>query len=153
MHRSGVGGLRVRIQLVRSRGAIYAEKISGPGDVSRLLSHLRREDREQLVCIYLNATNVVLGVEMVSMGTVTASLVHPRECMKSAILLNATGIIIVHNHPSGDATPSDEDIATTRRMAEVCKLMGIPLLDHIIIGKDGFASLKEKGVLTQSQTA
>jgi DNA repair protein RadC len=117
-------------------------------DVSELLDNLRLEDREHFVCVFVNANNGVLGVETVSVGTVTASLVHPREVFKSAILLNACGVILVHNHPSGEVAPSSEDIAATHRMADAGKLMGIPVLDHVIIAGKNYASLRERGLIS-----
>ena len=84
---------------------------------------------------------------VISIGSLTASVVHPREVFKAAIQHTAASMILVHNHPSGDPTPSKEDIATTRRIVEAGKLMDIPVLDHIILGNNKYISLKEKGVI------
>lgn len=140
-------GLQVRIQLVRQGSSSYSTKIAGPGDAAQLLAYLKREDREHFVCICVDANNNVLGVETVSIGTLSASLVHPRECLKAAILLNAAGVLIGHNHPSNSLEPSQEDIQTTRRLVKAGELMGIPVLDHIIVGDGGYTSMREKGLL------
>ena len=84
---------------------------------------------------------------VISVGSLTASVVHPREVFKAAIQQTAASIILVHNHPSGDPTPSKEDIEVTARMVQVGRVMDIPVLDHIILGNDNYISLKEKGVI------
>ena len=97
--------------------------------------------------LLLNTKNHVLAMPVISVGTLSASIVHPREVFQAAISHAAASMILVHNHPSGDPTPSPEDIAVTRRMAEAGKVMDIPVLDHIILGDDKFISLKEKGMI------
>ena len=84
---------------------------------------------------------------VISVGSLTASVVHPREVFKASIQQTAASIILVHNHPSGDPTPSREDIEVTARMVQVGRVMDIPVLDHIILGNDNYISLKEKGVI------
>jgi DNA repair protein RadC len=120
-----------------------------PAKVFRFMSRvLLRRDRETFVRLDLDARNRVLGWEIVSVGTLTQSLVHPREVFKAAILSNAVGIIVMHNHPSGDPAPSPEDMRTTERLVEAGKLLGVPLIDHLIVTDDGgFFSFKEKGLL------
>jgi len=106
-------------------------------------------DREHFVIILLNQKNRVIGVSTVSIGSLTASIVHPREVFKGAILSNAASIICGHNHPSGDCQPSREDRALTARLVEADKLLGISLIDHVIIG-DGtsaFFSCANEGLL------
>jgi DNA repair protein RadC len=92
----------------------------------------------------LDTKNRLLSWETVSLGTLSTSVVHPREVFKGAILANAASIILCHNHPSGDPKPSAEDIAITKRLAEAGKILGIDVLDHIIFGEEGFVSLKER---------
>jgi DNA repair protein RadC len=90
----------------------------------------------------------VLAIETVSVGSLNASIVHPREVLKPAILASAAGIIVAHNHPSGDPTPSADDVEITKRLARAADIMGIPLLDHVIVGSGGrFESLKARGIL------
>ena len=123
------------------------EGITCPADVTSLLSCISNSDREQFVCIHLNARNQACALEIVSTGSLNASLVHPREVFKAAILNNAASVILAHNHPSSDLTPSREDIELTRRMLEAGELLGIEVLDHVIVTPEGtFLSMKESNV-------
>ena len=108
---------------------------------------LRYENREHMCVMLLNVKNHILSWETISIGSLDASVVHPREVFKPAIIKGAASIILVHNHPSGDPTPSKEDLEVTARMVQVGKIMNISVLDHIIVGGDKFVSLKEKGVI------
>lgn len=120
--------------------------VRGPADAASLImSDLQHLDREQFRVILLDTKNHVLGVELVSIGTLNASLVHPREIFKAPIRRSAHAIILVHNHPSGDPTPSAEDWAVTRRLAEAGRLLGIEILDHIIVGDQQYVSLRDQG--------
>jgi DNA repair protein RadC len=104
------------------------------------------DDRETFVALYLNTKNRVIKKEIVSFGSLNANVVHPREVYKEAILNSAASVIVSHNHPSGDPTPSREDLEITEKLYEAGKIIGISLLDHVIIGEDGyFYSLKERG--------
>lgn len=111
------------------------------------MPRFRYEDREHFAVILLNVKNHILSMPVISVGSLTASVVHPREVFKAAIQQTAASIILVHNHPSGDPTPSREDIEVTARMVQVGRVMDIPVLDHIILGNDNYISLKEKGVI------
>ena len=95
----------------------------------------------------MNIKNHILSMQTISVGSLTASVVHPREVFKAAVQQSAASMILIHNHPSGDPTPSREDIATTNRMVSAGKVMDIPVLDHIIIGNNRFISMKEKGLI------
>jgi DNA repair protein RadC len=122
--------------------------IRSPQDVAELfMEELRYLPKEHFVCLYLNSKNHVISRETLSVGTLNASLVHPREVFRPAIQKNSASIICAHNHPSGDPTPSPEDIQMTQRLYEAGKLIGIELLDHIIIGDNRYISLKEHGYL------
>lgn len=112
--------------------------------VSSRLSHL---DREAFMVFYLSAKNQVVHFETISVGSLTSSLVHPRELFKGAIQRSAAAVILVHNHPSGDPTPSEDDLALTRRLVQAGELLGIQVLDHIIVGYGKYTSLKERGHL------
>ncbi len=117
-------------------------------DVANLLSdEMRLYENECFKILLLNTKNQLIKVETISVGILNASLVHPREVFKAAIKANSASIIIVHNHPTGDPTPSEEDNETTKRIKEAGKLVGIELLDHIIIGEDGYFSYKDKDLL------
>lgn len=102
---------------------------------------------EKFMVIILNAKNQVLDVESVSVGTLNATLVHPREIFKSAIRRSAHAIILIHNHPSGDPSPSREDREITQRLTQAGKLLGIEVLDHLIIGDGRYTSFREKGLV------
>lgn len=122
--------------------------VHGPEDAAHYaMPRLRFERKEHFAALLLNTKNHVLAMPVISVGSLTASIVHPREVFQAAIAHAAASMILVHNHPSGDPTPSSEDIAVTRRMVEAGKVMDIPVLDHIILGDDKFISLKEKGMI------
>jgi len=114
---------------------VVSEPIENPGDVTAYLDRLdiKMADREMFVVIHLDVRNRVVAHEITSIGSQTASMVHPREVFKSAILKGACGIILAHNHPSGDPSPSKDDIDITNRLEEAGRLMGIEVLDHIIV--------------------
>lgn len=120
--------------------------IRSPADVSQLLmSEMRFESKEHFRALLLDAKNQVIRIAAISVGSLTESIVHPRELFREAIRHSSAALIVSHNHPSGDPTPSPEDIATTRRLVEVGRLVGIELLDHVILGDGRFVSLKERG--------
>lgn len=116
-----------------------------PRDVWEELRDIRGHHKEHFVCFFLNTRNQEIQRELVSMGTLNRNLVHPREVFRPAVLENAAAVIVAHNHPSGALMASDEDRALTRRLLQAGKLLGIELLDHIIVTKDGFHSMKERG--------
>lgn len=134
--------------MVRDLPAADAPVCDTPARIVPLLKKYARKDREHFVAVYLTARSQVIAVEVVSVGTLSASLVHPREVFKGAILHNAAAVIVAHNHPSGDTTPSAEDKDATRRLSQAGTLLGIPLLDHLVIGARGYSSFKEMGLLS-----
>ncbi|WP_409341661.1 RadC family protein [Paenibacillus sp. MBLB4367] len=120
--------------------------IRSPQDVAALvMEDLRYLQKEHFVCLFLNTKNHVVGRETLSIGSLNASIVHPREVFRAAIQRSSASLICVHNHPSGDPTPSPEDIAITRQLMEAGTIIGIEVLDHVIVGDNRFVSLKEKG--------
>lgn len=137
------------VRLVREATLIADRNvIRTPEDVHRVMEPYFAElPCEHFVAILLNTKNHVLAVTTVSVGSLNASIVHPREVFQRAILANSASIILVHNHPSGDPTPSPEDISLTKALVEAGKLLDIGVLDHIIVGDNCFASLKERGCL------
>lgn len=123
-------------------------RIARPQDAADLLmEELRHLREEHFVCLFLNTKNQVIGRQTLSIGSLNASVVHPREVFRAAIRRSSASILCAHNHPSGDPTPSPEDIALTRRLAEAGELIGIELLDHLVIGDNRYISLKESGCL------
>jgi len=122
--------------------------IRSPEDCANYcMNDMRFLTQEHFVCLYLNTKNQVLHKQTIFIGSLNASIVHPREVFKEAFRRSAASIICLHNHPSGDPTPSREDIDVTKRLMDCGKLMGIEVLDHLIIGEKKYVSLKEKGYL------
>jgi DNA repair protein RadC len=122
--------------------------INRPQDAAfMVMEEMRHLDREHFCALLLNTKNKVLAKKTISIGTLNASVVHPRELFKTAIKKSASSIILIHNHPSGDPTPSREDREVTQRLKDAGAIVGIEVLDHIIIGDNNFVSFKEKGML------
>lgn len=121
--------------------------LDGPQLVWDYLYDIRGAEKENFVALYLDARDRLIYKEVVSVGTATASLVHPREVFAPAVERRAVGIIVAHNHPSGDMEPSSEDRQATRRLAQAGRLLGIPLIDHVIVSKTGYFSFRGKGLL------
>ncbi|MHB1654141.1 MAG: RadC family protein [Desulfitobacteriaceae bacterium] len=143
----------VSIQLVKEKSLTYGSKqINCPGDAAIIAEgFLAGVDREHFVVICLDTKNNVNALNTVSVGTLNSSLVHPREVFKAAILANSNGIILTHNHPSGDPTPSREDVEITKRLVEAGTIMGIEVMDHVVLGDSGrYVSLKERGLMEKS---
>lgn len=123
-------------------------RINSPSDAADMVMETMRSLKQEVLKIILvNTKNKVILTKDVSMGSINSSIVHPREVFMEAVRRSAASIIICHNHPSGDPTPSSEDINITHRLKECGKLLGIDLLDHLIIGNGTYISLKEKGIL------
>ena len=108
---------------------------------------LRNSDREKFICIHLNIKNQIISYEVVSMGSLTSSIVHPREVFKAAILANAASVLFMHNHPSGSTEPSIDDIQVTERLCKAGNILGINILDHLIITNNDYLSFKQKGLI------
>ncbi len=141
---------RYTISLVREGSACVENKIARDSVTARniLAPLFEGMDREQCLVMVLDAKHHAIGINVVSVGSLTASIVHPREVFKPAILLNAAAIIVGHNHPSGDTTPSPEDHALTKRLQEAGKCLGIPLLDHLVLGEQRtYWSFADQGLL------
>lgn len=141
--------LNLKVVKETSRRYDVRKKIQSPNDIFNIAQNVIRGNEyaeENLWLITLDTKNNITGIFTVSTGSLNASIVHPREVFKRAVLQNAASIIICHNHPSGDVTPSQEDINTTKRIYEAGKILGIELLDHVIIGDNKYTSLKERGV-------
>ena len=131
---------------IASRAAAKQTAIGGPKDAAAYaMPVFRFEMKEHFAVMLLDVRNHVIAMPVISVGSLTASVVHPREVFRAAIRQSAAFLILIHNHPSGDPTPSAEDAALTRRLVKVGKLMEIPVLDHIILGDGCFRSLKETG--------
>ena len=126
-----------RVQLVRESGA-KRPNLDGPIDAAKILRrYLEHEDREHFVTLMLDVKNRVIGIHTVSIGTLNSAIISPREVFKAAILSNAASIILGHNHPSGDVTPSPEDIQVSDTLKRAGAILDIAVLDHIIVGEGG----------------
>lgn len=118
-----------------------------PKDVWDELKDIRDHKKEHFVVFFLDVRNQEIKREIISVGTLNANLVHPREVFESAIQHFAAQVIVAHNHPSGDSEPSAEDVDITKRLTEAGKILGIEVIDHVVVARDGFASFKEKGFI------
>ena len=156
MNLSGIGkekGLRLAaaFELARRLARIMPEDkpvIRSPENaVALVMEEMRHLDREHFWALLLNAKNQVLAREVISIGTLNFSAIHPRELFKAAIRRSAAGVIMVHNHPSGDPTPSRQDIEATTRLVDAGNIVGIDVLDHLVIGDNKFTSFKAKGLI------
>jgi DNA repair protein RadC len=131
-----------RLVLIREGGPICPDPIRDTAGIFRLLgAEARTWDRERFITVILDGKNRVIAIDEVAVGTATAALVHPHEVLKTVLLANGVSIVLVHNHPSGDPTPSEEDLALTRRLKAAAELMGIRFLDHVVLGDGRFRSL------------
>jgi DNA repair protein radc len=140
-------GIELGRRIVRSgQGEIVT--VRKPQDAANyVMEELRYLKKEHFVCLFLNTKNHIIARETLSVGTLNASLVHPREVFRAAVKAGSASIICVHNHPSGDPMPSPEDVQLTKRLVEAGELMGIEVLDHLVIGDGRFISLKEQGYM------
>ncbi len=139
---------RVKVSLVREPGAAPRHALDSPGKVYDIVKDLAERDRETFEVLHLDTRNHLIARETISVGTLTASLVHPREVFAAAVTRGTAGIILVHNHPSGNPSPSREDREVTRRLVDAGKLLGIPVLDHLIVGEERWFSFASEGGLT-----
>lgn len=140
---------RIRLRQVREGRIQFAvEKIEGPKDVyDAVIPYYRGADREILSVICLDAHNQPTCFNVASIGSLNTTRTRPAEILKVAIVTNASGLVIIHNHPSGSLEPSPEDLEFTRAMQQACELVGIDLYDHLVVTDEGFTSLRERGLL------
>lgn len=142
-----IGELSKRMAAAAARPQL---SFNNPVTIARYyMEHLRHEEQEVLLVMMLDGRNHLLGEQMISRGTVGATLVTPREVFIEAFKFHAVGLILVHNHPSGDPTPSECDMDITERISRAGELLGVKLLDHIVIGDQKYVSFREQGMLSQ----
>lgn len=137
------------LEIVREkRYTVETKKITCPEDIFEVLKvvGLHKLPREKFYMVALDNKNEILGIREVSSGTISSTLVHPREVFQVALMLGSARMIVAHNHPSGDVTPSSEDIETTNRLIQAGEILGVSVVDHIIVG-DGFLSFKAEGLI------
>jgi DNA repair protein RadC len=135
------------VRRCRDRMPADAVRITSPREAYAQVRELGRVRREHLVGLYLDAQNCLLHRETLSIGTLNTTRTHPREVLQPAIVHHALGFILVHNHPSGNLTPSQDDVGFTRAMRKAAEIMGIDLYAHLVVARSGFVSLREKGLL------
>ena len=142
-----IAGLELGKRLNTTR-SFQAISLSTPRSVFHYLSTLfQGEKQEHFVCLYLDAQNRPFRQSLISLGTLTQTLVHPREVFRGAIRSGANAILVAHNHPSGDPEPSWEDISITKRLDKVGEIVGIPLIDHMVVGEKAYVSMKERKII------
>ena len=140
--------VRIKQEVKRGKGKYDSFVIRSPFDAQQLVTELiGDEDREVFLVIVLSTKNMVNAIHRCHVGSINASIVHPREVFKSCILNNGASVIVAHNHPSNDPTPSSQDIEVTKRLREAGSILGIELLDHLVVGGSKMISLKEKGYI------
>ena len=148
--------LRIRVirpvfsrEVIREDMPVYIEtkRYTSPQQVFEMFRDLSLETKEHFLCLHLDGKNRIMCLDRVSVGSLNQCLVNVREVLKSALLSSAAAILLIHNHPTGDPAPSNEDIVITKRLKEAGELIGIPVLDHIIVGEGQFLSFAERGLL------
>ncbi|KAF6558298.1 DNA repair protein RadC [Paenibacillus sp. EKM202P] len=139
----------LHLHTIRDKSLLFADRVvHRPEDTVCLFREFIGDcDREAFCVLTLNTKNQPMALQLVSLGTLSSSLLHPRETFKLAVLSNAASIIACHNHPSGKPDPSTEDLDMTKRLQQSGAILGIELLDHIILGDDSFVSLKQRGLM------
>ncbi len=142
-----VAQVMVMLEFGRRKFIGEVEVIITPEKVFELCSDIRMSRKEHFVAFYLNSRNALISREIISLGTLDASLVHPREVFEPVLRHGAAAILLAHNHPSGDLNPSLEDEEVTRRLADISKIFGVEFIDHVIVTKSRFLSLKQSGVI------
>lgn len=137
------------VQLVRESSIKVERKtILKPQDAFEISSeYYGNRDREMFSVMMLNTKNKIIGINTVSVGSLSASIVHPREVFKPCLLSNTATVILLHNHPSGDPDPSQQDLEVTRRLVDAGNILGITIKDHVILGEDTHFSFREKGLM------
>jgi len=154
----GVGKVKaVQLKCIAELAARMAKAAAGerlcfdaPSTIADyFMEELRHEEQEQLIALFLNTKNRLLKEKLMFKGTVNVSPISPREIFMEALEVHAVNLVLVHNHPSGDPTPSREDIRMTKRIHQAGELLGIQLLDHLIIGDCCYISMQEKGILSE----
>jgi DNA repair protein RadC len=135
----------IRLALIREPG-VKALALRGAEDLDQFIEPLKHYSEEHFVSFHLNAKLEVIGYQIVSRGTLSASLVHPREVFKAALLANSYALIVAHNHPAGSLNPSKEDIETTKTLIKAGELLGVQVIDHVIVSHNGSQSIRESHV-------
>lgn len=139
--------IEVRYKFVHSECHTTGKKLDAPHKVYSAFNFLRYEPKEKFVVANINNQNEIMNFEVVASGTVNQVSLRPSEVLRTAVIINAPAIILIHNHPSGVPTPSDSDIRFTQRIVDAAKILDIKVLDHVIIGESDYISLNKKGLM------
>lgn len=142
-----IAAMELGYRLALSNRPIYGEVHSSYQVGSYFMAELKDEEQEHLIVVCLNVKNKIIAKQTIALGTLDYATMHPRDVFRVAVKHNAARIIMVHNHPSGDPEPSNNDIQTTKRLVKCGELIGIPVLDHIIVGEECYVSLRERGII------
>ena len=134
---------QIKLAILREPSQEPLPAVHTPEDLTQYLEPMKHLSEEHFVALHLNARNQLTGYHVVSHGTLSASLVHPREVFKAALLSNAYCIVVAHNHPGGSPDPSPEDLQTTRQLVDAGKLLGVEILDHLIVSYRQVSSIRE----------
>lgn len=145
--------LSAALELGKRLYASIGQKIQSPLDILPLIKHYSLQNQEHFLCILLNGAQEVLSIKTVSVGTINYALIHPREVFADALKERAAGVIVSHNHPSGNVEPSKNDVDVTRRLLKVSQIIGINLLDHIIISQTDYFSFVEHKLVFREITS
>ncbi len=139
----------IRLQMVKETIEYYGtKKVRSPADVEEVVrTFIGHADRELFLALNLSTANNITSIHVISIGSLNQSIVHPRECFKTAMLSNADSVIFAHNHPSGEVIPSSEDKQITTKLKECGQLLNIRVLDHVIVGDTGYFSFQENALL------
>ncbi len=132
----------MRLALIKEPGA-NPLPVNCPDDLQKFVEPLRHYSEEYFIAFHLSATNTICNYQVISHGSLSASLVHPREVFKGALIANSHALIVAHNHPGGSLTPSREDLETTETLIKAGDLLGVKLIDHIIVSSNGLQSIRE----------
>ena len=138
---------------VREEVAAYLQadrRYTAPDQVAAIFSCLHYEAKEHFFTVHLDGKNRIPCLDLVSVGSLNQSIVHPRDVFKTSLSTSAAALLLVHNQPTGDPSPSSEDIAITRRLKETGEIIGIKVLDHVIVGSEGYLSFVERGLLEEA---
>ncbi len=135
------------LEFGRRRSGHFKAKIRTPKDLIPFVQNYAMQQKEHFLCVTLNGGHEIIQIHVASVGTINRTLVHPREIFSEAIKENASAVILCHNHPSGNCSPSDDDISSTQNLLEASRILGITVLDHLIIGFEDYFSFMEHGLL------
>jgi DNA repair protein RadC len=135
--------INVKYQFRETDCVLAEQALTRPEDTAKVFDYLKYETKEMFIVVNMTTQHTINCVEVVATGTINSISIRPSEVLRTAVILNMPSVILIHNHPSGDPTPSSSDLSFTRKVIECAKVLGIDVLDHVIIGLDRYSSLRE----------